>query len=62
VVSRETLAGWVRLGGGAVVPSTVPFMSAYHIFQTVTWGRPPITPSARRKEEGLGWDGFILQR
>ena len=29
---------------------------------TITWGRPPIAPSGRRKEEGLGWDGFILQR
>ena len=58
VVSRETLAGWVRLGGGAVVPSTVPFMSAHHIFQTITWGRPPIyTIGGGRKK---AWDETAL--
>jgi hypothetical protein len=60
VVSSATLAGWMHLGGGAVVPSTSPFMSVHHIFQTTTWGRPPITPSTIGKDGRKAWDGAVL--
>ena len=59
VVSRAILAGWVRLGGGAVVPSTVPFMSVYHIFQTTTWTSAHNLHNLHRRKEGA-WDGTAL--